>query len=224
MKAWKIVAAVWCVCGAAASADDGDTRVRNIILNSRHMGAHGLGYNTESMQEMAHKLRATDVPVLVRLLHDRDVSVGAEFGLASQCAAAIEPVSKAAAQKKADFLASEEVMELIGENKDCSDQAKKDAAAAKANLAALREAEYERIAAEARKREENDQRIQENGLKLMDPTRRGELTLEERKEVFERSVKAAGLEHPQTQAQKDLVDKMYRTMVLGESDGKKKPN
>ena len=220
----QVAAACVALSVVAMAADENDARVRNIILHSRQMGAHGLGYSSVSMLEMSRTLRPTDIPALIRLLQEREVRVGAGFGLASQCAAAIEPVRKAAAEKGAEFLASEEIMDLIGENSECSEEARKEAAAAKIELTAEREAENERIAAEARKREENDQRIQENGLKMLDPNRRGELTLAERKEVFERSVKAAGLENPQTQAQKDMVDRMYRTMVLGESDGKKKPN
>jgi hypothetical protein len=53
----------------------------------------------------------------------------------------------------------------------------------------------------------------------MDPTRAKELTREEREEVYQRSLKAMGLNEkgPLTPAQQRLVDRMYRRMVLGEA-------
>ena len=60
---------------------------------------------------------------------------------------------------------------------------------------------------------------------MLDPERAKDLTLKEREEVFRRSLKQMGLKEdgPMTPAQKDLVQRMYRTMVLGES-GKRPPN
>jgi hypothetical protein len=224
-KSWALAVALMVAASLSAMGSEADdARLRKIILHSRHWGAHGLGYNSESMKEMARKLNASDVASLILLLQERKISVGAEFALASQCEAAIEPLHRAAEEKKAEFMASEEVMDLIGGNDDCPAQARKTAQEMKVELAAMREAEDERVVAEARKREANDQRIQENGLKMMDPARRGELTLEERKEVFERSVKAAGLEHPTTAAQKEMVDRMYRTRVLEDKAENKTPN
>ena len=57
------------------------------------------------------------------------------------------------------------------------------------------------------------------------PKQAKELTRQEREEVYRRSLKAMGLkkEGPMTPAQRDLVQRMYRTMVLGES-GNRPPN
>jgi len=54
---------------------------------------------------------------------------------------------------------------------------------------------------------------------VTDPKQAKELTREEREEVFRRSLKTMGLKDdgPMTPQQKDLVRRMYRTVVLGES-------
>jgi hypothetical protein len=69
-----------------------------------------------------------------------------------------------------------------------------------------------RIAAEAKRKAENDAHIQQNGLKWIDPNRAKELTGQEREE------ETLGLNEngPLTPAQKQMVERMYRTMVLGE--------
>jgi hypothetical protein len=50
------------------------------------------------------------------------------------------------------------------------------------------------------------------------------LTRQEREEVYKRSLKEMGLKEdgPMTPVQKEMVQRMYRTMVLGESG--KRPN
>ena len=87
------------------------------------------------------------------------------------------------------------------------------------------EAEQRRLEEEAKEKAAEDARIQRNALKMLDPERAKDLTLKEREEVFRRSLKQMGLKEdgPMTPAQKDLVQRMYRTMVLGES-GKRPPN
>jgi hypothetical protein len=83
----------------------------------------------------------------------------------------------------------------------------------------LSEAEQRRLEEEANEKAADDARIQRNGIKMMDPKQAKELTRQEREEVYRRSLKAMGLKEdgPMTPAQKDLVQRMYRTMVLGES-------
>jgi ribosomal 50S subunit-recycling heat shock protein len=227
MTHWKMLATASCLVAAVAAVafDDGDAPVRKIILNSRHMGAHGLGYNTESLQAMARKLGPNDIPVLIRLLKDEDVdvAVGAKFGLASKCGDSIDPVRRAA-EKPSDMLVAEDILELVATNEACPEQVQQEAARAKTELDDARKAYYQKRAEELAAERVNDQRIQANGLKMLDPKGAATLTFEERLEVFKRSVKAAGLEDPKTPEQKALVDRMYRTMVLGESDNKKKPN
>ena len=60
--------------------------------------------------------------------------------------------------------------------------------------------------------------IRDGAMKMMEPAQAGQLTRAEREEVFERSLKASGLDkQPRTPAQEQLVQRMYRTMVLGEA-------
>ena len=60
---------------------------------------------------------------------------------------------------------------------------------------------------------------------MTDPKQARDLSRAEREEVFDRSVKAMGLKEdgPMTPAQKAMIDRIYRTMVLGES-GNRPPN
>ena len=194
-------------------------RVRVIILYSRHLGAHGLGYNDRSLRELSQKLLPADVPSVIALLADRKVRVGAQFALASQCGASIVPVREAAKQHEMDFLDAADVMDLIANYSGCPPDAREKARAMRGELAKVRQEDQARVAEEAKRRAENDARIQENGLKMMDPDRAKELTRQEREEVYHRSLKALGLDEngPLTPAQKQMVERMYRTMVLGEA-------
>ena len=60
---------------------------------------------------------------------------------------------------------------------------------------------------------------------MLDPELAKSLTRQEREEVYKRSLKEMGLKEdgPMTPARKDMVQRIYRTMVLGES-GKRPPN
>ena len=83
----------------------------------------------------------------------------------------------------------------------------------------LRKDDQARVAEEAKRKAEDEARIQQNSIKMLDPNRAKELTREEREEVYHSSLKAMGLDEkgPLTPAQKQMVDRMYRTMVLGET-------
>src|SRR5215471_12984035 len=80
---------------ATQDAAHSKVEVRRIILHSRHLGAHGLGYNDHSLNEMSQELTPADIPLLISLLNDSELRVGAEFALASQCEAGIMPVRRA---------------------------------------------------------------------------------------------------------------------------------
>jgi hypothetical protein len=204
---------------AASATDKSPEQVRHIILASRHLGAHGLGYNDSSLIELSNKLSAEDIPAMIFLLPDRKLTVGLQFALASQCDAAILPVRDAATKHKLDFLAAADVMDLITGFSGCTSDAQQRATAMRAELEQLRKVDQEKAAQEAKRQATEDARIQENGLKMLDPQKAKELTRQEREEVFRRSLKAMGLSEngPMTPDQKKLVDRMYRTMVLGES-------
>lgn len=200
-------------------------RVRRILLDSRHLGAHGMGYNDQSLRFLSQKLTPDDIPFLVDLLSDKDLRIAIQFGLASQCEAALVPVRKAVLAHKMAFFDAEDAISLIESFAGCSTNAKQSAAAMRSEIRSFSEAEHTRIVQEARQKAAEDARIQRNALKLMDPKQAKDLTRQEREEVFRRSLKAMGLKEdgPMTPAQKDLVERMYRTMVLGES-GNGPPN
>jgi hypothetical protein len=193
--------------------------VRQVILDSRHLGAHGLGYNDESLRTLSGSLTPADIPVLIELLADKDLRVGVQFALASQCEAAIIPVRQATAQHRLMFLEAEDTMRLIEESSICTALTKQTATATRLELHALGEDDQRRLEQEAKERASEDARIQRNGLKMMDPNHAKDLTRQEREEVFRRSLKALGLKEdgPLTPEQRELIRRMYRTMVLGES-------
>ncbi len=209
--------------GANAESSAGNSesleRVRRIILDSRHLGAHGMGYNNQSQNALSQKLTSADVPILIDLVADKDLHVGVQFALASQCDAAIIPVRVAVTQHKMLFLDAEDIMRLIEDFAVCTQETQQRASAMRSEIHALGEAEQARLDQEAKEKAVEDARIQRNALKMTDPQQAKELTRQEREEVYRRSLKAMGLKEdgPLTPAQKDLVQRMYRTMVLGES-------
>jgi len=206
---------------AESSAGNSESleRVRRIILHSRHLGAHGMGYNNQSQNALSQKLTSTDVPILIDLVADKDLHVGVQFALASQCDAAIIPVREAVMQHKMLFLDAEDIMRLIEDFAVCTQETQQRASAMRSEIHALGEAEQARLEQEAKEKAVEDARIQRNALKMTDPQQAKKLTRQEREEVYRRSLKAMGLKEdgPLTPAQKDLIQRMYRTMVLGES-------
>jgi hypothetical protein len=205
------------VC-AAAQTPKTAAEVRVIILHSQHLGVHGMGYGERSLHELAANIQPDDIPALIELHSDRHLRTGAAFALASQCQVSIEPIREAAIQHKMHFFEAQEVTDLIAGFEACSADSKEKATAMRSELSALGEADQAKAAAEAKEKAENDARIQRNGLKITDPKQAASLTRQEREEVYRRSLKAMGLDEngPLTPQQRDLVDRMYRTMVLGE--------
>ncbi len=212
--AFILVLGSFCLAANAQSpaGDSGSIeRVRRIILHSRHLGAHGMGYNNQSLNTLSQKLAPADIPTLIDLLADNN--------------AAIVPVRKAVLQHEMFFLDAEDVMHLIEEFAVCTAETRQSASAMRSEIHSLSEAEQRRLEEEAKERAADDARIQRSAVKMMDPKQAKELTRQEREEVYRRSLKAMGLKEdgPMTSAQKDLVQQMYRTMVLGES-GNRPPN
>jgi hypothetical protein len=218
---WRgLLLAIGTLAGLSATAEDvarSKVEVRRIILHSRHLGAHGLGYNERSHVELSQELTPADIPVLISLLNDSELRVGAQFALASQCEAAIMPVRRAViTDERVSALDADDIMDLIADFSKCRPETQ---AAARAMRVEIDKLVQKRLAERTRELEEqadDDARVQRNALKMGDPAQRKTLTQAEREEVFRRSIKAAGLENPQTTAQRALVERMYRTMVLDE--------
>lgn len=199
--------------------------LRHVILATRHLGAHGLGYSNLSLKALSHALTPADIPKLIDLAADKELRVGVQFALASQCEAAIFPVREAAVEHKMMFIDAEDTMQLIEGFDVCATEAHERAANMLSEIRALSELDAAKSQEEFREKAAEDARIQRNALKLTDPQQTKQLTRQEREEIFHRSLKAMGLTEngPMTPTQKDLVDRMYRTMVLGES-GNRPPN
>ncbi len=202
----------------AADAPKSSAEIRHIVLHSRHLGAHGIGYGERSLVELSGNILPADIPLLISLLSDRGLRTGIEFALASQCEPAILPVREAAIQHKLDFLAAQDVMDLIAHFRACSPETQAHAIAMRSELDGLRDADYAKTEEESKKRASEDARIQANGLKLLDPKQAATLSRQEREAVYHRAVKAMGINEngPVTPQQKNMLNRMYRTMVLGE--------
>jgi hypothetical protein len=203
---------------AAAQTPKSAAELRVIMLQTRHLGAHGMGYGERSLRELASSIQPDDIPALIELHSDRHLRTGVAFALASQCQVSIEPTREAAIQHKMQFFEAQEVMDLIAGFEACSADSKEKATRMRSELSALSDADQAKAAAEAKQKAENDARIQRNGLKITDPKQAASLTRQEREEIYHRSLRAIGLDEngPLTPQQRDLVDRMYRTMVLGE--------
>jgi len=200
-------------------------RVRQIILGSRNLGAHGIGYSSQSLNTLSRKLTPADVPTLIDLAADKDLHVGVQFALASQCEATLIPVRAAVIQHKMSFPDAEEVMRLIEDFAVCTPEAQRASSAMRSEIHSQSEAEQRRLEEETKQKAAENARIQRNALKMLDPELAKSLTRTEREEVYQRSLKQMGLKEdgPMTPAQKEMVQRMYRTMVLGES-GKRPSN
>jgi len=100
----------------------------------------------------------------------------------------------------------------------CSPEVRSEASGVRSEVHRLFEEEHQRIEQDAKQKDADDSRIQANGLKLLDPEKAKTLTREERLEIYHRSLAAMGLKEdgPMTPDQKKLVNRMYRSMVLGE--------
>jgi len=199
-------------------------QARQIILRSRSLGAHGFGYSSNSLSTLSRKLSPADVPTLIDLATDKDLHVGVQFALASQCEATLIPVRAAVIQHKMSVLDAEDVMRLIEGCAICSPETQQASSAMRSEIHSLGEAEQRRLEEEAKEKAAENARIQRNALKMLDPEMAKTLTRQEREEVYKRSLKEMGLKEdgPMTPAQREMVDRMYRTIVLGES-GKRPP-
>lgn len=184
-----------------------------------------MGYSSQSLNQLAQKLTPADVPTLIEIAADKDLYVGVQFALASRCDAALIPVREAVIQHKMRGLDAEDVMRLIEGFAVCTPETRQKSSSMRSEIRSLGEVEQRRVEAEANEKATEDARIQRNALKMQDPEQAKDLTRKEREEVYRRSLKQMGLKEdgPMTPAQRELVQRMYRTMVLGES-GKRPPN
>jgi hypothetical protein len=204
---------------SGCTAEDQAVRIRAAILHSRQLGAHGLGYGERSLEELSRTLKPADIPDIVSLASDRELRTGVQFALASQCEPAVPAVREAAAGRRMDFLDASDTLRVLSGYGQCSPAARQRARDAISEIDALRQADQARNMASVEREKEDDARIQKNAVTLMQGGQQAQtLSRAEREEIYRRSLKAMGLAEggPMTPQQKDLADRMYQTMVLGE--------
>src|SRR5579864_3094860 len=165
MRMRNLAVTVVCLVAAVASlafGQNSEARVRRIILNTRHLGAHGMGYNTQSLWQLSKKLTPADIPVLISIASSQsNIAVGAQFALASQCGPSVAAVRNAvvrdgAAQRKFIYVDAEDTLLLISEFEGCSPEVRRDATNARDEIQRLREEEHARIEQESKQKADND--------------------------------------------------------------------
>src|SRR5215469_3039491 len=125
---------------AVVWGQNSEARVRQIILSTRHLGAHGTGYNTRSLSQLSKKLTPADIPLLISLAsRDSDLSVGVQFALASQCGPSVTAVGDAVehqdpAQRKFLYLDTEDTLQLISEFEGCTPEVRHQAVHVRAEV------------------------------------------------------------------------------------------
>ena len=202
----------------AQNRDDQHKRVRDIVLQSRQWGAHGLGYGKQSLHDLARKLVPPDIPTLIDLLGEQKLKTGVQFALAAQCEAAIFPIKEAITTGKIHAADAIEVMGLMSSFQGCAAQAQIEARETRRDIVAAQAQERTKAQEQVRQKNENDARIQRNTLKIMQGTAQ-DLSRAEREEAYRRSLKQLGLSEgkPMTPEQQALARRMYQTMVLDAS-------
>lgn len=194
----------------------------------------------DSLFEMARNLSENDIPVLLKILEkdndfqdkfsaeNRDsvaenfkLAQGASYGLASLCVKSIEPiVAEVKAQRlDPDLQVKNAPLHWIGALSGipggCPPEDAERAKAAQQEIGQLNKVRQAQSRFEYGQRQADAYRLNQNALKMQSPESAKTLTLEERKEVFQNSVKAMRLDKsPLTPDQKVLWQKMYDTMVL----------
>lgn len=183
--------------------------IRQIILGSRHLGAHGLGYNTQSQAELAKQLSPAAIPTLLNLLvHDRETQVGAIFGLASQCGAAIMPILDAAQRHTVPSINLSDLRDaltLMERAEVCSTSDQQRAGEAIKTLDRIIEDENAR-----RRRGVDEQRarqteITRHGILMLDPEGRQSVSANDCLAVVSESVRAAGIDPTKSESSQQLL-------------------
>ena len=111
-----------------------------------------MGHSSHSLNALSRKLTPAGVPALIDLAADKDLGVGVQFALASQCEAALIPVRAAVIQHKMSFLGAEEVMRLIEDFAVCMPETQQASSAMRSEIHSLGEAEQRRLEEEAKER------------------------------------------------------------------------
>ena len=104
-----------------------------------------MGYSSQSLNTLSRKLTPADIPTLIDLAAAKDLHVGVQFALASQCETAIIPVREAVVRHKMPFLDAEDVMRLIEDFAVCTPETRQRASEMRSEIHSLGEAEQTRL-------------------------------------------------------------------------------
>ncbi|WP_455245088.1 hypothetical protein [Petrachloros mirabilis] len=199
--------------GSANSED----RVRDAIVRSQHLGAHGLGYNRDSLVTLSKALTPGDVPAILRLFTTASrLQTGVTFALASQCGASIAPLVEAVSQNEFPLsLMSDarEALRHLSEFERCTDTDREQARAAMVQIDRMEQDRIDHLIRSARKHRGEDARIESNALKLLNPEQARDVTLEECIEVVMHSRAAMRGETSRKPRSKSVDDTLSRNAI-----------
>jgi len=189
--------------------------IRKTILEVRHLGAHGLGYNNQSQEELAKKLSPASIPILFELLaQDKEAHSGAIAGLASQCGAAIEPILGVAEQRAVPFMNLSDLRDALAwieHAETCQAVDQRLAREAIVKLDHIIQAENARLRQIAEERRVRQARLTERGLRMLDPDGRKSVSINECLEVVWESVKESGIDPTKSEANQRLLNRQIVT-------------
>jgi len=193
----------------AGTSTDRDA-IRKILLERRHLGAHGLGYNAQSQAELAKELSPAAVPMLLDLLvHDHETRVGAIFGLASQCGAAIRPILDAT-QRHTDPSILRDLHDALAQMERAEVCSTSDQQRAEEAITALDRIIEDENARRRRAVEEQKARqaeVTKHGLLMLDPRGRQSVSPNDCLVVVWESVKAAGIDPTKSESSQQLLNR-----------------
>jgi hypothetical protein len=203
---------------ALAANATAQNRVRHVILGSRQLGAHGWGYGNRSLIELSRKLMPADIPALIVLLDDGNhrAEIGARFGLASQCGAAIDPLhdhAVGAGQNLKRLEDAREVYALLQNFARCTAAARMRALEKSALVDQARIDYTAQRARRIKRRNAEDARLQSSGMKMLDHTQRATVSREDCLAVVERNRAASGIKEG-TNADSDALFARARTQCM----------
>jgi len=185
--------------------------IRKILLESRHLGAHGLGYNAQSQEELAKQLSPAAVPTLLDLLvHDKETRVGAIFGLASQCGAVIVPILDAAQAHTVPYMNLGDLRDALAQierSEVCSTSDQRRAGEAIRALDRIIEEENVKRRKAMDEQKARQKEIGRHGLLMLDPEGRQFVSANECLAVVWESVRAAGIDPTKSESSQQLLNR-----------------
>jgi hypothetical protein len=179
--------------------------IRKILLGSRHLGAHGLGYNAQSQAELAKQLSPAAVPTLLTLLvHDQETSTGAIFGLASQCGAAIMPILDAAQRRTIPYI--RDALTQMEHAAVCSPSDQQRAVEARMELDRIIEDENERRRRVVDEQHARRREVTTHGLMLLDPDATRSVSANDCLAIVVESARAGGIDPSKSESSQQLLN------------------